>query len=421
MKESNLKKFILLWTGELISSIGGGLTSFGLGVYVFGLTGSAGKMAIITLIGFLPTLLLSMFAGVLADKYDRRILMMLGDGLSAIGVIYILICLQIGKGSFINICIGVLVSSVFSSLLEPAYRATVSDILTKDEYAKASGLVSLAGSARYLISPLIAGLLLAVCDIKVLLIIDISTFVLTVITTFVVKKGIVTKERVDEESMLKSLSEGFEVLKSKKGVLALVGVASLLTLFMGVFQILAEPMILSFSDAKTLGIAETICASGMLVSSLVIGIKGMKSNFVKILSASLSCSGIFIALFGIWENVILMAVFGFGFFLMIPVANTCLDYLVRTNIDEQYQGRVWGIIGFLSQIGYVVAYGISGLLADSFASRMGISVGRGAAIVVKISGCALLIVAVVLLMIKCIRSLEVNSEDEAVAKSAVSA
>lgn len=68
---------MLLWTGELISSIGGGLTSFGLGVYVFGRTGSAASMALVTMLGFLPTLLLSVPAGVLADRHDRRLLMMI--------------------------------------------------------------------------------------------------------------------------------------------------------------------------------------------------------------------------------------------------------------------------------------------------------------------------------------------------------
>ena len=94
MKEkSNFGKFLLLWAGELISSIGGGLTSFGLGVYIFQQTGSAANMAIVTLLGFLPTLVLSVPAGVLADRYDRRLLMMIGDGCSALGIVYILFCI----------------------------------------------------------------------------------------------------------------------------------------------------------------------------------------------------------------------------------------------------------------------------------------------------------------------------------------
>lgn len=144
---------MLLWAGELISAVGGGLTSFGLGVYVFRQTGSAASMALVTLLAFLPILLLSIPAGVLADRYDRRLLMMLGNGCSALGILYILLCMMWGEAALWQICTGVFISSTFSALLEPSYRATVTDLLTKEEYSKASGLVSLAGSARYLISP----------------------------------------------------------------------------------------------------------------------------------------------------------------------------------------------------------------------------------------------------------------------------
>ena len=83
----NFKKFLLLWSGELISSVGGDLTSFGLTVYVFSLTGSAASTAVIALLAFLPNLLLGIPAGVLADRMDRRLMMLLGDGLSAIGLV----------------------------------------------------------------------------------------------------------------------------------------------------------------------------------------------------------------------------------------------------------------------------------------------------------------------------------------------
>ena len=89
-KKSNFSKFMMLWTGGLVSAIGGGLTSFGLGVYVFRQTGSASGMALVTLMAFLPTLILGMPAGILADRYDRRLLMMIGDGCSALGILYIL-------------------------------------------------------------------------------------------------------------------------------------------------------------------------------------------------------------------------------------------------------------------------------------------------------------------------------------------
>lgn len=407
--KSNFSKFMLLWSGEFISAIGSGLTSFGLSVYVFRQTGSAASMGLVTLLAFLPTLLFSVPAGVLADKYDRRLLMIIGDGFSALGIVYILTCMLQGEAKLYQICVGVFVSAVFSSLLEPSYRATVTDLLTKEEYSKASGLVSIAGSARYLISPVLAGILLAVSDIRLLFVIDISTFILTVISTAVVRKGIATKETENQSGFFQSLTEGWRAIADRRGVLLLILVSSVMTCFMGAIQILSEPLILDFADSTTLGIAQTVCASGMLVSGLFLGMRGIKKGYVKVLAISLFLTGITMIGFGIRENIYIICLFGFLFFATLPFANNCLDYLVRTNIPDELQGRAWGVIGFLSQIGYVVAYGLAGVAADGIASKLQIGVGRGAAGVVMTAGVLLSLTALFLYPIKSIRALERKS------------
>lgn len=408
---SNFGKFLLLWVGELISSIGGGLTAFGLGVYIFAQTGSAANMAIVTLLGFLPTLLLSVPAGVLADRIDRRLLMMIGDGCSALGIIYILFCMATGEAKLWQICIGVFVSAVFSALLEPSFRATITDLLTKEEYSKASGLVSLAGSARYLFSPVIAGFLLTISDVKLLLVIDICTFFLTVASAAVVRRSIGARVAENMESFTESLKGGWAAISQKHGVLAVIAVSSVVTLFMGVFQILAEPMILAFADSKTLGITETICACGMLVSSVILGIRGIKNHFTRFLGISLMLAGVFMFGFGMYENIALICCFGFMFFLVLPVANNCLDYLARTNIADEAQGRAWGLIGFLSQMGYVLAYAVSGVAADAIGSATGLGVGRGSAIVIQIAGVLLVATASSILLQRSIRELEITKDD----------
>ncbi len=405
-QESNYSKFLLLWSGELISAVGSGLTSFGLGVYVFQKTGSAANMALVALLAFLPTLLLSAPAGVLADRYDRRLLMMAGDGLSALGLLYILVCMLSGGAELYEICIGVFISSVFSSLLEPSYRATVTDLLTREEYSKASGMMSIAGSARYLFSPLIAGLLLTAADVKFLLMIDICTFFLTVMCTAAVRKSIVTKDPERTGSFMESFREGWNTITEKRGILMLIIVSSVMTCFMGAMQILAEPMILDFQTSKVLGVVETVCASGMLISGVIIGARGLKKNFAGILSISLALAGLSMIGFGLRENIVMIGGFGFMFFFMLPFANNCLDYLARTNIDADKQGRAWGLISFLSQIGYVVAYGTAGLLADSMAAARNTGVGRGAAAVIMISGVLLAATAIALYCFKDVRELE---------------
>ena len=407
---SGMKKFLLLWIGELISSIGGGLTSFGLGVYVFQKTGSAAGMALVTLLGFLPTLLFTVPAGVLADRYDRRVLMMVGDGFSGLGILYIFLCMIRGGANLVQICIGVFISAIFSSLLDPSYRATITDLLSKEEFSKASGLVSLAGSARYLFSPIIAGLLLAYHDISLLLLIDVSTFFVTITTTFIVRQGIKAIQPTEKQSFLESIKEGWSAIHIEKGVFVLVLCSSLITLFLGTLQILVEPMILSFADSKVLGIIETLCASGMLVSGVLLGGIGIKKEYGKVLQISFFMAGIFMIGMSIFENLVSISIFGFFFFATLPICNNCMDYLCRTNIPDALQGRAWEFIGFLSQIGYVIAYAVSGLAADGLGSLSGMGVGRGAAFMIGISGILLSLVAVTLLRFPAIKELEKRTE-----------
>ncbi len=404
--ENNYKKFLLLWAGELISSIGGGLTSFGLGIYIFQKTGSASGMAFMTLLAFLPGLLLKVPAGVLADRYDRRLLMMIGDGCSGLGVLFILLCMMRGEAELWQIYLGVIISSVFSALLEPAYTATITDILTKEQYSKANGLVSMAGSARYLFSPVIAGFLLAVSDIKLILIIDIGTFFLTILSAAVVRKNLETKPIEVEASFVESIKEGWKAVTVKKGLFLLIVISSVITLFMGVFQVLAEPFVLSFSNAKVLGIVETVAASGMLVTSVILGIKGIKKNYANKLTLGLMIAGFGMSGFAMLQNVYVAGTFGFLFFAALPIANNSLDYLARTNIPDELQGRAWGFIGFISQSGYVLAYGLSGVIADGIGNLTGGGVGKGASITIIISGILLAVIALAMGSVKSIRKLE---------------
>ncbi len=419
--EKSFEKFLLLWSGELISAIGSGLTSFGLGVYVFQQTGKASAMALVTLLAFLPSLLLGPVAGVFADRYDRRLLMVLGDSLSALGLVFILVCMLQGEAQLWQICVGVTISSVFASLLDPAYKATVTDLLTEDQYTKASGLVQMASSAKYLISPIIAGFLLTVADIKLLLVIDICTFFVTVVATLVVRSGLASKKSVQSQSFVREIKAGWDAVSQNKGVFALVIMASALTFFLGFIEMLSLPMILAFSDTSVAGTLETIAASGMLVSSVLIGILPIKQGYVKLLSISLFGEGLFMAMFGLRENIALIGISGFLFFAMMPFANASLDFLVRTNIENSVQGRAWALIGLISQLGFVAAYAFSGVLADyvftpllldggaladSVGRITGTGSGRGTGFLILLAGVLLCVTAVIVYHMPSIRKLE---------------
>lgn len=412
---------MLIWFGDFVSAIGSGLTSFGLGVYIFRQTGSASCMALVTLLAFLPSLLLGPLAGVLADRYDRRLLMILGDSLSAVGLVYILACMMAGEAKIWQICVGVTVSSVFTSLLEPAYKATITDLLSPEQYSRASGMVQIAGSAKYLISPVLAGFLLTVSDIRLLLVLDICTFFVTVSTTMVARRGLKSKTAAVGTSVFTELRDGFAALAGKKGIVTLVVMGAFITFCLGVIQTLASPMILSFTDSATLGTLMTVIALGLLVSSCLLGGLAIKKGYARLLSASLCGAGIFMMLFGFRENILWIGAAGFLFFAMLPFANASIDYLLRTNIGNEAQGRAWGMVGLISQLGYVAAYAVSGLLSDYVFTPMllpggalsgtvgaviGTGAGRGTGLLIIVAGVLLCVSSVLLFCMKSVRELE---------------
>ena len=406
-----MKNFYKLWLGELISNIGSGMTAFALSVYVYEKTGSVSYISLITLLSFMPSIILSPIGGLLADRYDRRLLMIIGDLFSGLGLVYILWNIQAGEKSIVPIFLGITFSSIFTSLLEPSYRATLTDILDEENYAKASGLIQAAGSAKYLISPVIAGMILSVADIRVILLLDILTFITTCLMIFLVRKSMNSEMQNYKKDSFKGLLEGLFIIKENRGVYSLVIIMFFVCFFMGFIQILIRPMILALSSVKTAGMMESLCAAGLLIGSLWIGIAGIKKNYSKILAVACFFCGIFMSMTGVNENLAIIGISTFLFFSTLPFMNSCADVLVRVSVPNELQGRVWGLISLITQMGTVTAYIISGVMADYIFEPMfnkngilvenigmiiGTGKGRGIGFMLILSGMGMLIMAIVI-------------------------
>ena len=406
-----MKNFYKLWLGELISNIGSGMTAFALSVYIYEKTGSVSYVSLITLLSFMPSILLSPIGGLLADRYDRRLLMIIGDLFSGLGLVYILWNIQAGENSIVPIFVGITFSSIFTSLLEPSYRATLTDILEEENYAKASGLIQVAGSAKYLISPVIAGMILSVADIRVILLLDILTFITTCLMIFLVRKSMNSETQNYKKDSFKELLEGLFIIKENRGVYSLVIIMFFVCFFMGFIQILIRPMILALSSVKIAGMMESLCAAGLLIGSLWIGIAGIKKNYSKILAVACFFCGIFMSMTGVNENLAIIGISTFLFFSTLPFMNSCADVLVRVSVPNELQGRVWGLISLITQMGTVAAYIISGIMADYIFEPMfnkngilvenigiiiGTGKGRGIGFMLILSGIGMLIMAIVI-------------------------
>lgn len=421
MKEYSMKKFLLLVLGQFISSFGSGLTEFGLAIYVLQETGSVLATGIISICAFLPSLLLAPVGGVLADHYDRRFLMLAGELLSSVGLVLCLATILSGHFSLLVICAGVALSSIFTALTEPAFKATVTDMISPEDYAKAGGLLQIAANAKLLIAPAVAGVLMEVTSVSTLIFIDILTFLTTGAVIFLVRKNMNTKvEDKGSLNILEELKGGMKAISGNRGVVCLIGIMTLATFCLGFIQILCTPLILGFTGEKQLGIIKTISTCGILVGSIVVScFKNVKYN--KMLVWGLAGCGLFMGLFGIRESVVTVCICGFLMFTCMPAAQIGAESLMRKALPNEVHGRAFGFTSLISQMGYIVAYLLSGLLSDyvfepfmkgnsslakGIGAILGQGEGRGVALLVLIAGLCMILVAMIMNYEKSIKEME---------------
>lgn len=421
-------KFMIVWLGQFISMIGIGLTAFSLAVYAFQTTNTATSVALVTLFTFVPNILLRPIGGVLADRFDRRLMMIIGDLGSAGGLLIILMIMLFGELELWHIYTGVAISAVFAALQSPAYKASATDLLTEEQYSKGSGLVQLAESSKFLFSPIIAGILLSITSIEWILVINILTYMLAILAVFVIRRRMkVDLSKEERKHWLSEFTEGWHVIRYNKGVLLLVAIVSIITFYIGFLETLIGPMILSFADAKTLGTFQSVSAVGMLVSSLLIGMFTVTKKYSNMLAVGLLLSGLSFSFIGFSTNMYFIICAGFVFLASLPLVNTSADVLVRRNIPNEKQGRVWGIIGILSQIGFIIAYSLAGFLADyvfnpllaeggalanSVGSLIGVGPGRGIAFLFIIAGAFVMIIAIITSRLQTIKGLDVSVDNQ---------
>ncbi len=399
-------RFLLLWSGQLLSGLGTGMTGFALGVHVFRTTGSATGFAMVILALFVPSIVLRPVGGLLADRMDRRSLIVFGDIGSAAAVVFILLNLHQGEWTLAQIYLGVAVNSACTALQNPAYKACVSDLVPEQQYSRAGGLVQLAASVQHLLAPLLAGLLLATAGLQSVLLLDIATFSVAVTAVLSIRTNVLPRQSVAPGKILPDLKEGSAALLKDRSVFETVLVISLVTFFVGLLQTLFPPMMLAFTDSRTLGIVQSVSASGMLLSSLLIGVRGLPTRSKSLFSVAVGLAGLFVFFMAVSRGIPGITAFFFLFFLCLPVINSSAEVQIRTRIPNQMQGRAWGMVGLLTQLGYIVAYlsgGIladhlfapllmaEGLLADSVGRVVGIGPGRGIALMLCCAGVGLAI------------------------------
>lgn len=405
-----MRRVGLLVLGSFINSLGTGLTAFGLAIIMLRTYGTASSVAAVQLSSFAPVVLLAPAAGVLADRYDRRLMMMIGDAGSVLGLGIILMALSSPRPSLAWVCTGAVVSSCLAALTEPALRASVTDLVNEEDYVRSSGLLQLASAAKYLLAPAAAGLLMPVVGVRGLVLLDASTCIVTVACTATVRRSLVRQtvpQTTSQQEPDRDVMAGWRTIISSSGLRTLVVLMTLATLAIGVIQVLIKPILLPTVSTSHMGMIETIAATGMLVgAALVTAWKSARPT--TLLAAGLAATGAAMALVPLGPGAWWVAACGFLTFASLPLSQAGAEVLVRTRVDNARQARTWGTISLVTQMGYLVAYLCSGVMVDhvlqpllspgrllstSLGTIVGTGPGRGAALLVGLMGLVMAMVA----------------------------
>ena len=362
------KNYYLLIIGQFVSQFGSRLTSYGLILWSYKQSGSVLSMSLLSICYLVPEVLLSFLSGSISDRWNKKIIMLVSDAIAAVFSVAVLVLLltdslRLEYLYLINFFLG-----VTDSFQNPASEVAISMIVPKEEYVKSSGLRSFFSSFIGVFAPVVATTLYALLGLRVIVMIDLATFVFAFTTlTFGVRipKGIHGEE--EKQSLLSQCLFGIKYLITKKDIFSLVLFMAFINLIAAIYNTTMTPMILlrSGNNDIQLGIVtSTVSIAGLIGSIMVSRLPAPKKRIPLILNI-MSFSFIFCnVLLGVGRNYYIWTLAVFGGNLFIPFLTANVEYIMRTKVPITLQGRVFAARNTLQYTSIPVGNFLAGVLAD---------------------------------------------------------
>lgn len=423
-----LGTFTIVWAGQLVSMLGSGLSNFGLVVWLYERTQAATPYALAFLTATLPGILLAPLAGHLADRKNRKAIIMLADTGNALVTLGILLLVATQRLEPWMVYVITFLSSSFGTFQEPAWSAAVPTIVPKEELGRANGLSGVSQALSTLLPPILAGILFNRIGLTGLVAIDFMTYFAAVGTMAFVKIPRVkaTESPDGKESFLSDVAFGFRYLARKKGLLGLVFYFATANFCLNFAMVLLGPMILPASGSAGLGVAQTAFGAGALVAGLIVAVwGGPKKARVPFVMASLFVSALGLIVAGLRPALALQSAGLFILLFAIQMANAAPIF--QTKIEAGAQGRTRAARSMIAMSLMPVASLTAGPLADRVfgpallpggslapglvGRLMGTGAGRGSGLMFVLAGILLILATLAAWLMPDVRRIEENLPD----------
>ncbi|MDE5717202.1 MAG: MFS transporter [Lachnospiraceae bacterium] len=365
----HLKTFLILWSTQSLSQLGSAMTGFALTLWLYEKTGSALQTALLAVCSYAPYVVMSIFAGALSDRWDKKKVMLVCDTLAACCSVAVLVLLKADLLRPVHMYLLNAVTGLMNTVQQPASDVAMTMITPKEYYQKSSGLRSLSSSLVTILNPVFATALYAFAGMDIVIYVDLTTFVIAFLALlFGVKLS--APEKVDEsekDSFLETVRAGLVCLRENELVLVLILFLAGVNFVASAFDAVLPALILPRENGgeAVLGMVTSCAGIAMLIGSLIVTALPAPKNRIRVIYLtmlfSLGTENFLLAFTRIPALWCAGQIIGW---ILVPVMSANLDVIVRTTISLDMQGRVYSCRNTLQFFTIPIGLFLGGLMVD---------------------------------------------------------
>ena len=432
MSQNKLRTFYTIILTQTFSLIGSRISSLAVGIWVYEQTGNATPLALVAFFSVLPMVLASSLSGVLADRWDRRIVMVLSDAGQALGTLLLFFSFATNSFELWHLYAVSIIQSTFGVFQGPAFQASVTMLIPDDERDRANAIQQLTGPAASVFAPAIAAFIYAVIDVEGAILVDLFTFIVAMIVIFSVR--IPRPEETEEGrklkgSILKEMMGGLTYLWERKPLFLTVCYLSMVNFLIAGASLLNTPYILARTNNNefALGVIISLMNLGGILGAITLGQRKNIQRRMPTIIYGLIITSSAIMFAGMAQNMYVLGINMIIVMIPLPVINALFMSIIQRKVAPDVQGRVFSVLSQMSMLLTPISYLLIGPLADkvfepaigaagwsTVAPFVGDSQGAGMGLLITCAGFFTLIITLAVYSIPAMRNIETALPDHVI-------
>ncbi|MBV1850666.1 non-ribosomal peptide synthetase/MFS transporter [Catellatospora tritici] len=404
----DLRAFYTVAFGQTVSLVGSAIGSFALGVWAYQRSGRTFDYALVTMLAMLPTIAFLPVGGALADRLDRRRIMFVCDGLSALVMLVLALLLWRDQLSLAVVALAAGLGSTITAFHRPAWLAAVAQLVPKPYLTQANALAQLGTGIGMLLAPLAGGALIVAVGLPWVVALDVASFMIGLLTLLAVRFPDRLFRRRDE-TLQQALLGGWRYLTRRRPLMVMIVYFMLVNYLFTVALVASTPMVLAFGDAGDLGLVTAASGAGAALGSLVMLVWGGTRRRATGMVGFVIGVGLGVALMGLRPSVVLICAGALLWWASLSILNAHWMAMIQLKVGLELQGRVLATNQMLAvamtPLAFVTAPLVAdhvftplldtgGALAGSLGPVLGVGPGRGMGLLLLVAGVALVLLGI---------------------------